>query len=196
MCLASPPGFLQITIFITGKRKANEPAVMEGFVTDDQRDDPPPSSSSSDDEKKGEKSKEDKRAIDDHGHYLTKKEKDAKPTKSKSKPAPPSEKAPSSSPPRAPSPDRELSARASSELHPRGEKHIPAPTDQNASSPVSLPITDGAPPPQSQSSTASSRSPGTTTKQVSHGATVVLRSGRPDFGEIVEKEVGETAYEE
>lgn len=41
MCRAAPPGLLEITIHITGKRKAGEPAVLEGFVTDDQRDPPP-----------------------------------------------------------------------------------------------------------------------------------------------------------
>ncbi|KAL7411891.1 hypothetical protein BDY24DRAFT_342513, partial [Mrakia frigida] len=32
MALAAPPGLLNITIFITGKRQANEPSVLEGFV--------------------------------------------------------------------------------------------------------------------------------------------------------------------
>jgi len=95
MCLAAPPGLLQITLFITGKRQANEAPVLEGFVTDDRRDSPP-----ADSEKKDE---------------------------------------PSSTP----------------------------------SSP-----------------------PASTKGKVEHGSTVVLRSGRPDFREIVATELKETAYEE
>lgn len=37
MCKAAPPGLLDITIYITGKRTTDEPEVLEGFVTDDQR---------------------------------------------------------------------------------------------------------------------------------------------------------------
>ena len=96
MCLAAPPGLLQITLFITGKRQANEPPVLEGFVTDDRRDSPP-----ADSEK---------------------------------------------------------------------EDHPP-------------------------SSTPSSP-PASSKERVEHGSTVVLRSGRPDFREIVATELKETAYEE
>ena len=37
MCLAAPPGLLHITIFITAKRAATDPPVLEGYVTDDRR---------------------------------------------------------------------------------------------------------------------------------------------------------------
>lgn len=95
MALAAPPGLLNITIFITGKRQANEPSVLEGFVTDDRRDSPPVDS----------------------------------------------------------------------------EKE-----NQPASTPSSPPAFPKA--------------------KVEHGSTVVLRSGRPDFKEIVANEVKETAYDE
>ena len=205
MCLASPPGFLNITIFITGKRKANEPPVLEGFVTDDQRDAPP--SSKDEGSAKGEKSdtKSEGRAIDGHGHTLQHRSKQQPSKKSSatatvavqnekttSPPPPP--------PPRVPSPDRELDERRPEELHPRGEKHILAPSDQNASSPVSsAPTAVPAPINKHSTSTSSSSSGGwgsRAVKQVTHGATVVLRSGRPDFHEIVKTEVEATAYEE
>jgi hypothetical protein len=38
MCLMAPPGFLNITIFVTSKRKSGEPPIMAGYVTDDRRD--------------------------------------------------------------------------------------------------------------------------------------------------------------
>jgi len=41
MCLAAPPGLLHITIFITAKPQANDPPVLDGFVTDDRRSHPP-----------------------------------------------------------------------------------------------------------------------------------------------------------
>lgn len=37
MCTHAPPGFLHVTIFITGKRTQGEPAVLPGFVTSDRR---------------------------------------------------------------------------------------------------------------------------------------------------------------
>lgn len=48
MCLLAPPHLLHITIFITGKRKANEVEVMPGFVTHDKRDAPEGADSESD----------------------------------------------------------------------------------------------------------------------------------------------------
>lgn len=95
MCLAAPPGLLQITLFITGKRQANESPVLEGFVTDDRRDSPPADSEKED-----------------------------------------------------------------------------------------------------QPSSTSSSPPASSKERVEHGSTVVLRSGRPDFREIVATELKETAYEE
>jgi hypothetical protein len=38
MCLASPPGFMNITIFVTSKRSRNEIDILPGFVTNDRRD--------------------------------------------------------------------------------------------------------------------------------------------------------------
>jgi hypothetical protein len=38
MCLMAPPGFLNITIFVTSKRRTSEPHIMAGYVTNDQRD--------------------------------------------------------------------------------------------------------------------------------------------------------------
>lgn len=37
MCLLTPPNLLHITIFITGKRKANEVEILPGFITHDKR---------------------------------------------------------------------------------------------------------------------------------------------------------------
>ena len=37
MCLMAPPGFLNITIFVTSKRKSGEPPIMAGYVTHDRR---------------------------------------------------------------------------------------------------------------------------------------------------------------
>lgn len=41
MAVAAPPGFLHIQIYITGAREADEPVVLEGYVTSDLRDPAP-----------------------------------------------------------------------------------------------------------------------------------------------------------
>lgn len=103
MCRAAPPGLLDITIYITRDRTADEPEVLEGFVTDDLRK--PRPTAAEEGEKAGEKQQAEKRA---------------------------------------PTPDR--------------------------------------------------RTSGTTVVQ--HNAKVMLKSGRPDFDEIVEEEVARTDYDE
>jgi hypothetical protein len=106
MCRAAPPGLLDITIYITGKRTADEPEVIEGFVTDDQRK------------------------------------------------------------PRPTAAEEDEKAKAGSE-HQHTEKLAPMPDRRTSESTI-----------------------------VQHNAKVTLKSGRPDFDEVVEEEVARTDYDE
>lgn len=50
MITHAPPNLLHLTIYITGKRKANERPVLEGFVTDDRRSPAPRDAHEKDDQ--------------------------------------------------------------------------------------------------------------------------------------------------
>lgn len=132
MCDLAPPGFLHITLFITGKREAGEAAVMPGYVTIDKRD-----------PIEGEESNDDNNSNENNGDSNA-----------------------SESPRRAERTGSESTL--TEQTSGQGEKAARSQTENVSSKP----------------------------ERVSHGAVVEVRSGRPDFAEMVEREVAATEYAE